>query len=207
MPNAYIKKIKQKSTGDIIYPESKTGAIYMPDNITTLDGYLGNTDISGSGKSTISGIIGGTDISSIGDGTITGAIDSLNTRLYQNKILWQSPIGWYFNASQTATLSEGISKQPNGIVLVWSAYTGDTNNNYRFNMTFIPKFLCSLVDYAGGYACPVGDNAYIYAGCKYIYITSDTTLKGHDYNQSAEHTASGITVNNQMFGLRYIIGI
>ena len=88
MPNAYIKKIKQKSTGDIIYPESKTGAIYMPDNITTLDGYLGNTDISGSGKSTISGIIGGTDISSIGDGTITGAIDSLNTRLYQNKILW-----------------------------------------------------------------------------------------------------------------------
>lgn len=76
MPNAYIKKIKQKSTGYIIYPESKTGAIYMPDNITTLDGYLGNTDISGSGKTTISGIIGGTDISSIGDGTITGAIGS-----------------------------------------------------------------------------------------------------------------------------------
>lgn len=222
--NASIKKLKQKNTDNIILPETKTSAVYMPDNITTLDRYLGNTDISTSGKSTISEIIGGNDISSIedgtitgaigntsltsiGDGTITGAIDSLNTNLFQNKILWQSPTGLYLNASQTVTLSEGISKQPNGIVLIWSAYTGDTDNNYRWNCNFIPKIICSITNYSGGYACPIGDNAYIYAGCKYIYITSDTTLTGHDYNQSFERTASSITVNNQRFALRYVIGI
>ena len=60
-----IKKLKQGNT--IIYPTSKTSAIYMPDN-TTLDGYLDN----------ISDSIGNTDISEIGGGTITGALSSLN---------------------------------------------------------------------------------------------------------------------------------
>lgn len=101
MPNAYIKKIKQKSTGDIIYPESKTGAIYMPDNITTLDGYLGNTDISGSGKSTISGIIGNTNISEIADGTITGALNQLNNNLNRKILLRQLQFNYTIQANST----------------------------------------------------------------------------------------------------------
>lgn len=66
--NVIIKKLKQNGTNNIICPESKTSAIYMLDNETTLDNYLG----------TITGTIGNTDISSIGNGTITGAIGELN---------------------------------------------------------------------------------------------------------------------------------
>ena len=86
--NVIIKKLKQNGTNNIICPESKTSAIYMSDNETTLDNYLGtitgtigNTDISSIGNGTITGAIGDTDISSIGNGTITGAINTLNINL------------------------------------------------------------------------------------------------------------------------------
>lgn len=62
MPSSYIKKIKQTLTGDIIYPVSKTQAIYLPDNVTTLNSLLGDSDIS-----------------SIGNGTITGALSFLSS--------------------------------------------------------------------------------------------------------------------------------
>lgn len=41
MPNAYIKTIKEKSTGDIIYPKTTASAVYLTDD-STLDTKLNN---------------------------------------------------------------------------------------------------------------------------------------------------------------------
>lgn len=57
-----IKTIKSHLTDDTIYPITKADAVYLNDNVTTVEGLLGNTSIA-----------------SIGDGTITGAISTLNT--------------------------------------------------------------------------------------------------------------------------------
>lgn len=38
MPNAYTEKLKKKSTGDFIYPVTKSSAVYMPDDTKTLNG-------------------------------------------------------------------------------------------------------------------------------------------------------------------------
>ena len=55
------------------------------------------------------------------------------------KILW---IGqYYMTAGQTATLSEKVSEQPNGIVLVFSRYVDGVAENYDFNSFFVLKIL------------------------------------------------------------------
>ena len=56
---------------------------------------------------------------------------------FGNKILWSG--GYYMTASHTAQLSEPISKQPTGIVLVFSRYSDGTVRDYHFQTAFIPK--------------------------------------------------------------------
>lgn len=57
-----IKTIKNHLTDDTIYPITTANAVFLANS--TVD--------------TVEGVLGNTDISSIGDGTITGAIDALN---------------------------------------------------------------------------------------------------------------------------------
>ena len=61
---ALVKTIKDRLTHDTIYPITKADAVYLSDNVTTVEGFLGDTSIA-----------------SIGDGTITGAISALNGNL------------------------------------------------------------------------------------------------------------------------------
>ena len=58
-----IKTIKNHLTDDTIYPITKANAVYLSDEVTTVEGLLGDTSIA-----------------SIGDGTITGAISALDSR-------------------------------------------------------------------------------------------------------------------------------
>ena len=48
----------------------------------------------------------------------------------KNTILWSG--GYYMNASQAAYLSEAVSLQPNGIVIVWSYYDGSNATDTCF---------------------------------------------------------------------------
>lgn len=122
------------------------------------------------------------------------------------KIIWQSSTGYYMNSGQTINLSEAISEQPNGIVLVWCDYTGSAAQNAKFSWDYIPKaaVLLSLIGQGGSTFFNAGFR-FSDLSAKYLYIT-DTTIRGSDYN-SENGTQSGITYDNRNTVLRYVLGV
>lgn len=142
--------------------------------------------------------------------TISGGV-SINGTLFtgDNHVLWSG--GLFMNESQTATLSESVSSQANGIVLVFSAYDGGKVRNYQFSCHYIPKYMIESAETLNptdkhlGYTIFLGSNTFGSFGAKYLYV-GDTEIKGNQYNTSTG-TASGITYNNNKFVLRYVIGV
>lgn len=120
-------------------------------------------------------------------------------------ILWEGTR--YMTADHTINLSEAVSAQPNGIVLVFSKYdssTGEALDN-NFNSFFVPKI---WVNSHKGYG-----NAFtmmdINFGCichKYLYI-NDTYISGHANNSATGTGTSGITYANNKYVLRYVYGV
>ena len=110
------------------------------------------------------------------------------------------------NASQTVTLSEAISAQTNGIVLVWSAYSDNKVQDFNFAFTFIPKRFVALKPGCGVDTPLLRADMSTACGCKYLYI-NDTTIKGHDNNRNSGTGKNGITYNNDKYVLRYVIGV
>lgn len=121
-----------------------------------------------------------------------------------NKVLWSGK--YWMNADQTITLSEAVSKQANGIVLVWSEYTDSAAVNANFNMFYVPKWFETAHE-AKGVAMTVISATFNVAASKYVYI-SDTTIAGYANNGAAEATKTcGIKTSPQKFVLRYVIGV
>lgn len=56
-----------------------------------------------------------------------------------NKTLWSG--AWYMQAGQTATLSESVLEQYDGISLIFSLYSDNTAKNQEFFSFFIPKII------------------------------------------------------------------
>lgn len=145
---------------------------------------------------------------SSGGGALSGSLDIADTltvgeRQYGvNKVLWNG--GAYMNASQTATLSEAVSAQPNGIVLVWSWYDGGAKN-WDWVHRFIPKHHPNISS-GGGVDIFAIDAAGSAGMAKYVYVY-DTKIVGNDYNNSGAKTICGLTVNNGNWVLRYVIGV
>ena len=122
----------------------------------------------------------------------------------ENKVLWSG--GYYMSANQTATLSEAISAQANGIVLVWSYYVDGANDNSNFHSFFVPKHFVSVHNGKGLSMFLTNASLSIAAG-KYVYI-SDTTIKGYSNNNAnAAAKDSGLTASPKYFVLRYVIGV
>lgn len=140
---------------------------------------------------------------------ITSPVAGLTARQYGvNKVLWDgsslSSGGYYMTEGHKVTLSEAVTAQPNGIVLVWSAYTDGTAQNYGFETNFIPKHYVKA--HAGcGMDFPLFRQCFSKAACKYLYI-NNTSISGHA-NNDATGTANGITYDNSYFVLRYVIGV
>ena len=130
---------------------------------------------------------------------------SINGRdICENKVLWYG--AWYMSEDHTAYLDESVNDQPNGIVLVFSAYSAGSNEpvkDYHWCTFFVPKYLISY-SYIG-FNCPLISNTFRNVACKYIYI-SDTAITGHEDNVS-DGLASGISYNNRQYVLRYVIGV
>lgn len=123
-----------------------------------------------------------------------------------NKVLWSG--AYYMMDSQTCTLTEAVSSQANGIVLVWSWY--DTSNsepvNQNFHHQFIPKYQVSTHSGKGSTIFLTGATATT-AAVKYFYV-SDTTVTGYAGNNAEAFTSdSGIVLNPKKFVLRYVIGV
>ena len=123
-----------------------------------------------------------------------------------NKVLWSGD-SWP-KADQTLTLSEAVSAQPNGIILVWC------NNDYdntgaatNYGWVFCPVPKSHVVKHNGkGIVCdgynPTGNIHFI----KYVYV-SDTSIVGSPQNNVGNTDMnSGVIRNNQYATLRYVIG-
>ena len=122
-------------------------------------------------------------------------------------LLWgstASETGYYMTAGHTATLSEKVSAQQNGIVLVFSTITSGTVKNENFNQVFVPKKFVAI--HSGmGTSCFIHDAEFTNVASKRRYIYADK-ITGHA-NNSVKATSNGITYNNGAYVLRYVIGV
>ena len=121
-------------------------------------------------------------------------------RMGENTILWNGSSAMI--ATDRAELSEPISAQMNGIVLVFSAASGDVS----WNMQYVPKVMVNLLN-GGGMAFMMAPNAAMGKfGAKYLYI-SDDVIEGDVSNETAGTGASAIKFTNADLVLRYVIGV
>lgn len=122
---------------------------------------------------------------------------------YAGTLLWEGE--WYMLASQTANLSESVSKQKNGIVLVFTEYISGATGDSAFHTFFIPKMQVDLHP-GKGYTFTLATGKFGYMATKYLYI-NDTSIIGHADNNTTGTGTSGITYTNNRFILRYVIGV
>lgn len=119
----------------------------------------------------------------------------------KNKALWTG--AEYPGANVRLALSEPISQQPKGIVLLWSGATNGAAANYDYQTVFIPKQ--AVADHPGA-----GWDANLVAGStfsrKYLYI-NDAEIVGNADNSLATKTIGGVTVRPDYFVLRAVYGI
>lgn len=116
-------------------------------------------------------------------------------RATSNRTLWSG--AWYMHGTQQAYLSETVSSQPTGIVLIWSAYDDGTARNYNYRSTFVPKQFVSLHNGAGLFEILGGTNGI--DGWKYFYVYDDR-IEGNDANNPDVN-------GNGRYVLREVIGV
>lgn len=123
-----------------------------------------------------------------------------------NQVLW-GPDYMYMNGSQTINLSQKISEQKNGIVLMWQAYSNGKPQSWDFNYTFIPKHH-TLVFPAGGVTCLLSNSSGSVIATKYVYVYDDK-IQGNDINElgSTTRSGSGIITNSKYWVLTYVLGV
>lgn len=122
----------------------------------------------------------------------------------RGKVLWSG--GYYMTAAHTINLSEKVSQQPNGIVLVFSRYSGGEAQNYHWNEFFVSKEWVRRHPGTGHSFMMTNDGLFSLMASKYLYIHDDK-IGGNDVNGQAGTGTSGITYNNAGFVLRYVIGV
>lgn len=124
----------------------------------------------------------------------------------EQKVLWGADKtgGMYMTEGHTLTLSEAVSAQRNGIVLVFCVYYSSTDTNYAFQSFFVPKSLVAMMPNAV-HSFFLNRVTFGAVAGKQIRI-SDTEIKG-DSNNNATGTKNGITYDNTKYVLRYVIGV
>ena len=131
--------------------------------------------------------------------------DDEGNLINNNQVLW-GPDYYYMVASQTATLSQKVSEQKSGIVLVWQAYSNGAVQTYDFNFTFIPKWQVS-VNSGRGVSCFLTNSTGVKIGTKYVYVHDDKIVGNNANGNGATNRASGITTTNNYWVLTYVIGV
>jgi len=118
------------------------------------------------------------------------------------KILWTG--GYYMTAAHIIPFSEPASKQPSGIVLVFSEFSDGAARNQTWSSHFVHKSV--IASHSGtGHVFWMTTSNGAYIATKYLYIKDDG-ITGHD-NNGKTFTSSGVTLNNNRFVLRYVIGV
>lgn len=108
--------------------------------------------------------------------------------------------------SQTITLSQRISEQPNGVEFVFSRF--DNTNQVALNDDFISftihKKIISTKE-GKGHSFLLTDANFRYIGAKYLEIYDDKII-GFGGNTGTGET-NGINYQNNCWVLRYVIGV
>lgn len=119
-----------------------------------------------------------------GNNLVTTKIATLEN-LHEYNVLWQGAV--WMNASQKAQLSQKVSEQRTGIVLIFSGYNGGgVARNWNHTCHFIPKAFLQFFN-GGGVFIPMGGSGGV-TGWKYIYIYDDR-LEGNENNASGDNTS------------------
>lgn len=129
---------------------------------------------------------------------------------YNNsQILWSG--AFYMTGSHTASFKYSdnttakASQQPNGIVLVFSAYSSGAAQDWGFHCFFVPKVAIATKP-GKGYTFILASSKFDNIATKYVYI-SDDKITGNDANEATGTAASGIKYTNNGYVLRYVIGV
>lgn len=122
----------------------------------------------------------------------------------QIKVLWTG--GYYMFETQTATLSEKISAQRNGIIVHWQRYSNGATQNYGHHYFFIPKNQALSCPGLGTCFPLVSETGYI--GWKYLYI-NENSLVGFSVNNDGAYTqtTSKIKLYPDMWVLTQVLGV
>ena len=123
---------------------------------------------------------------------IKDGVADLNSKLFEQKVLWRG--AEYMSDKQTATLSEKMSAQKHGVVLIFSFFENDSAQNYSFVHFFVPKEFLKLHLGAGSQFTMTWNSVITE---KYLYF-NDGSIKG---------AASNVNANNKRFVMRYVIGV
>ena len=144
------------------------------------------------------------NVSIAGNLNTSGKINGYNPGT--NKLLWSG--SYQMTSAQSITVSEAISNQTNGIVLVWSFYDEDQGAaaDFYFNSFFIPKYFISAKPGMPHSFFLTSGNTLDLCAAKQVFI-SDTTITGQDNNISTGRSGSGIEFYNNLYVLRYVIGV
>lgn len=172
---------KSYFTGDIVYSLSNNDMFIEANKNLYIDSTNNSVHLSGRGPTYI-------------DGYHVG----------RYKILWGN--AWYMMEGHTATLSQSVSMQPHGIVLVFSAYLDGTYKNYEWNYVFVPKHHVSAHGGTGVSCILLGSSNFNFIGAKYLYV-HDTKIVGNANNTFEGTTATGIKINNHRHVMRYVLGV
>ena len=137
--------------------------------------------------------------------TIQGK-DIISNIIYaNNKILW-GPYYYFMSGGDTINLSQKVSEQKTGIVLVWQAYSDGAPQPWDYNFTFIPKWQ-AITNSSRGVVCYLSTSQAGKIGTKYVYLFDDK-IKGHNENSTgAKKGNSGITTTNNHWVLTNVIGV
>jgi len=118
------------------------------------------------------------------------------------RVLWSG--GYYMTAGHTIALSEPVSEQPTGIMLVFSEYADGAAVDSTWLHQPILKEWVAL--HPGKAECvQLSTSNLAYFATKYLYIHDDKIV-GHNNNNLTGTGACGITYTNNRFVLRYVIG-
>ena len=125
-----------------------------------------------------------------------------SARVYKTPtVLWTG--SWYMTAGHTANLSETISSQNNGIVLVFSQYSTQVDDSW-WSSFFVPK--AAAAHNGTGHCFVMAGGNFSRVAMKYLYIHDDH-ITGHNNNNLTGTAESGIKFTNNSFVLRYVIGV
>lgn len=116
-------------------------------------------------------------------------------------VLWSG--AYFMNGDQTINLSQKISEQSIGAVLVFSGYSSGAQD-YNYVTYFVPKYLITLKSGFGHFVSMGGTSSGL-NGFKYLYI-HDSKIAGNAINEGSK-TLNGIAYNNSTYCLRYVIGV